>query len=333
MHYVSLDVRNLSRWFAATAPYGASTGPNSITDNGFSVYFSDRRNNRDAGGSETGEYGFEDVVNPASAAGTPNAALDTGEDFNQNGTLERYGFLPAYNGNANSVPPGALAPLDINARPTTNVSAGVAKVNRAVLFRRALKLINGGLGNIVAPGLTISSENPVYVQGDWNASAAAGWGNPHVSTSVVADAVTLLSNNWNDNLSFSSPYDTGARPRSSHTWYRMAVIAGKGPIFPRPNNGEGATFGTDGGVHSFLRFLEGAGGDDTIHYRGSMATFFYNRQAVSPFKCCGGIVYDVPVRDYSFDIDFLDPAKLPPLTPVFRDLNALGFTQETRAGR
>ena len=61
------------------------------------------------------------------------------------------------------------------------------------------------------------------------------------------------------------------------------------------------------------------------------------RQAVGTFKCCGdtpaGIVYSVPVRDYSFDTDFLDPSLLPPLTPVFRDTNTLGFAQELRPGR
>src|SRR6185295_8431673 len=128
-----------------------------------------------------------------------------------------------------------------------------------------------------------------------------------------------------------SAYSTAGRQRGANTYYRVAVISGKGPIFPQPA-GAGATFGTDGGVHSFLRMLEGNGAG-TIHYRGSMVTFYYNRQAVGAFKCCGAIVYDVPTRDYTFDVDFLDPAKLPPLTPSFRDLNALGFTQELRPGR
>ena len=329
MHYVALDVGNLSLWFQGAGPYAGGTGPDVKTDNGFSVYFSDRRNNRNSGNQETGEYGFEDVVNSGSGAGTPNNSLDTGEDFNGNNQLETYGQFPSYSGVSSSVPPGAAAPLDVDARPTTSVSGGVARVNRAVFFRRALKLINGGLGNIVLPGFTVASENPVYVQGDWNASQA-GFGGGNSNTSIATDAITLLSNNWNDSSSFASPYAVGGRPRSGHTWYRFAVIAGKGRIFPRPTNGEGATFGTDGGVHSFLRFLEGNGGDNTIHYQGSMATFFFNRQAVSPFKCCGGVVYSVPTRDYSFDVAFLNPAQLPPLTPVFRDLNSLGFTQTFR---
>ena len=50
------------------------------------------------------------------------------------------------------------------------------------------------------------------------------------------------------------------------------------------------------------------------------------------FKCCA-TVYGAPQRNYSFDTDFLNPALLPPLTPVFRDLNALGFSQEMRPGK
>jgi hypothetical protein len=41
----------------------------------------------------------------------------------------------------------------------------------------------------------------------------------------------------------------------------------------------------------------------------------------------------VPGRNFAFDTDFLDPSLLPPLTPVFRDTNALGFAQEVRPGK
>src|SRR4029453_7652830 len=60
---------------------------------GFIVYFSDRRNNKCPVGNpscplavapvETGEYGFEDFVNPLSATGLPrNGLIDIGEDVN-----------------------------------------------------------------------------------------------------------------------------------------------------------------------------------------------------------------------------------------------------------
>ena len=342
MHYITLDVANLSQWFTGVAPYAIGSGIDALsTNNGYSVYVSDRRNNRNSLNAETGEYGFEDYVNPASATGVPSGALEAGEDVNGNGELDSYGQLPSYDGVSNALPPGAggmSAPFNSvdTIRPTTQIGAGQAKVNRAYLFRRALKLVNGSLGNIVEPGLTVVAENPVYLQGDWNANQAVGFGDPHAATAIIADAVTLLSNNWNDVNSFGSPglpYSAAARPRSAHTYYRVAVIGGKGPIFPLPA-GAGQTFGTDGGTHAFLRMLEGTGGaPNTLHYRGSQVTFYYSRQAVGTFKCCSGIVYATPTRDAQFDMDFLDPAKLPPLTPLFRDLNALGYAQEFRPGK
>jgi hypothetical protein len=172
----------------------------------------------------------------------------------------------------------------------------------------------------------------VYVKGDWNANGA--FNDPHAATAVIGDAVTLLSNAWVDNNSFQSPYAPGGRPRSANSYYRMAVLAGKGAIFAQPA-GTGSTFGTDGGAHVFLRFLEGTGAaPDTIHYRGSLATFYYNRQGTGVFKGSGTVVYAIPTnRDYLFDTDFLTPPLLPPLTPVFRDMNAVGFSQELRPGK
>ena len=329
MHYITLDVRNLSLWLRGTAPYGAGQGLNAISNSGYTVYFSDRRNNRDAAAKETGEYGFEDFVNPASGTGAPNGTVEAGEDVNANSTLDAYGQIPNYNGVVGAVPPGAALPLNATARTTTQLTYQQAQVNRAILFRHALKLTNGGLGNIVMPGLTIVSENPVYIQGDWNMNAAVPVaGDGHAATSVLADAVTLLSGNWNDDKSFAYPYNAGNRTRNAQNYYRVAIIGGKGMSFPQPAS-TAADFGTDGGAHNFLRYLESGG---TLNYEGSIATFFYNRQAVGTYKCCT-TVYSPPVRNYFFDIDFLDPAKLPPLTPVFRDLNTIGFSQEIRPGR
>ena len=201
-------------------------------------------------------------------------------------------------------------------------------MNRAILFRRALKLTNGAdiAGNGVN-GLTVVSENPVYLQGDYNANGT--FAGQHAATSIIADAVTLLSNAWVDTVSFTSPYQPGNRNRVTPVWYRVAIISGKGPAFPKIA-GTANDFGTDGGVHNYLRYLEN--GDQPLNYRGSMATFFYNRQAVGTFKCCT-TVYIPPLRNYAFDTDFLNPALLPPNTPMFRDLNTVGFAQEIRPGR
>jgi hypothetical protein len=335
MHYVSINVANLSDWFEGTGAYTAGTGAQSLRDNsGFSVYFSDRRNNRNASNQETGEFGFEDIINPLSATGTPNGILDTGEDANGSGALDTYGNIPNFDGVYNQAPTGSVAPLTNAARLNTAVRTPYALHNRAMFFRRALKLTNGGLGNIVMPGLTIATENALYIHGSWNAnSSTAGQGaigEPNAATSVVADSVTLLSDNWNDINSFTAPYTLGSRTRSADSYYRLAIIAGKNQAFPWPSAGSPPVdFGTDGGVHNFLRMLEQGG---SVHYRGSIATFYYSRQAVGVYKCCA-TVYGAPTRNFAFDTDFLDPQLLPPLTPMFRDTNSLGFAQEVRPGK
>ena len=329
MHYVELDVANLRRWFRGEI--GAS-GPQAIDVTGYVVYFSDRRLNRDALGRETGEFGWEDIVN-ADMHSTPNGALDRGEDLNGNGQVELYGALPRLLGIEQ-------APLDFNVTPITPVQPNIARVNRAVFFRRALKLVNGQRGNLPAngqQGLTVAAENPVYVQGNYNADAAGfgATGDGHVSASIIADAVTFLSNAWNDITSFAAPHDAAARDGQT-TWYRTAVVAGKGLSFPQPgtpggpasNPGDHRDMGTDGGAHNFIRYLEDWSGQ-TLNYRGSIVSFYTSRQAVGTYKCCDN-VYKPPSRGYNFDVEFLQPALLPPRTPMFRDVNTLTFRQVLR---
>jgi hypothetical protein len=317
MYFVEMDVNNLRRWFAGQI---GANGVNARSVNGYTVYFSDRRSNRNGANQETGDYGFEDFVNPGVAAGGPNGALDVGEDVNGNGQLDTYGQMAIAVPGSNGVLTGA-------ARPWTVLTSVEARANRAVLFRRALKLTNGTLGNLPMPGLTVAAENPVYVQGHYNANAA-GFGEPNSASAIIADAVTLLSTAWNDNTSFAWPNNPGNRDAAS-TWYRMAVLSGKGPSFPRPGVGVSPNdFGTDGGVHNFLRYLENWGGQQ-LNYRGSIGSFYFNRQAVGTYKCCAN-VYSPPTRGYSFDVEFLQPNLLPPMTPMFRDVNTTGFTQVIR---
>ena len=214
MHYVELDVNNLRRWL--NSEIGAS-GAGTMNETGFVVYFSDRRGNRNTANQETGELGFEDIVN-TDAQSTSDNTLQAGEDFNGNGSLQTYGGtprMPAVNGTALVF--NVLNPTSITAGATllTTAPASVARVNPPVFFRRALKIVNGARGQLPAnglQGLTVAAENPAYVQGNFNADAGL-WsrttGDGHVSAAVIADAVTLLSNAWNDIRSFASPHVAG----------------------------------------------------------------------------------------------------------------------------
>jgi hypothetical protein len=330
MHYIELDVNNLRRWLAGQFnALGAPSGVNAKNDNGFIVYFSDRRNNNNAALNETAEYGFEDFVNLTNGAGTPNQPTrDTGEDLNANGVLDIYGQNPV------NIPAGAnVAPFDATSRPWITLDAAVtanalaARANRPLHFRRALKIVNGGLGSL-PQGLTIVSENPVYVQGNYNSDGnfvTAG----NVPAAIIADAVTLLSNAWNDIKSFRTPSTSTTRVATT-TSYRMAIVTGKGIPFPQPA-GTDASFGSDGGAHNFVRSLEDWDVGTTTHrYRGSMVSFFVNRQGVGTFKCCDQDAYNRGPRDWTFDTEFLSPSRLPPGTPMFRDVNTLTFRQLLR---
>ena len=141
---------------------------------------------------------------------------------------------------------------------------------------------------------------------------------------MIADAVTLLSDNWNDMNSFAFPYNPGNRS-AADTTYRMAVVGGKGVPFKQPTTGSPPQdFGTDGGTHNFLRYLENW---SNLYYQGSIVNMYYNHQAVGVYKCCT-TVYGAPSRFYNFDSNFLTPSLLPPLTPMLRALNTLTFTQD-----
>jgi hypothetical protein len=208
--------------------------------------------------------------------------------------------------------------------------------NPPIFFRRALKIVDGstisiGTCNSVPCGLTIASENPVYLQGDYNNPGLnTGFTSTGVGASVIADAVTLLSDNWNDVNSFAFPYLSLNDKRVAHdTTYRLAIAAGKGVPFLNANGTIYQDFGTDGGAHNFLRFLEDWGNskpNGKLYYEGSMVSMYYNHQAVGTYKCCNN-VYNPPSRGYQFDTNFLTPSLLPPLTPMLRLVNTIGYTQ------
>jgi PilX N-terminal len=362
MDYIQLDANNLARWFTG-ALAGSGNLANGV--GGYEVYFSDRRGNQvdptPGTTAQTGSYGFNDIVNRSDAAnGCPNGTIDQpGEDFEGDGVLRLYGGIPL---SANAVPANQriqtvnaagtlVSPLPAGA-PAMGLNPNCAAVGTApgpfyvythdqearenppLFFRRALKIqygVNMNLGAAcfgAAPnppcGLTFVSENPVYLQGDFNnVGAPVNFSGAFVATSIAADAVTLLSDNWNDVSSFTSPYNPGARV-GNVTTYRVAIIAGKGIPFAI-TAGAGADYGTDGGLHNFLRYLEGWGAN--LYYEGSLVSFYYNRQAIGTYKCCN-TVYGPPTRVYGFDTTFTQgPQWLPPRTPTLRSINTIGFTQ------
>jgi Tfp pilus assembly protein PilX len=327
MNMVELDVGNLKRWL--TGAVGTSgTNTESTSQNGYILYFSDRRGMLPNGsGNKVGEYGYEDIINSSDSTGLPNGALETPEDVNENGVLDVYGRANLGDGFIKAAQGGDTA--DDVPKTATRVLSEVARKNRVSGARHGLKLINGTLGNLPTKpagtgGFTVAAENAVYVQGNYNANNA-GFGNPHAAASVIADAIITLSNGWTDLNSFINPTNAGSR-LATQTWQRMGVIAGKNRSFAKPGWSTDDHFGTDGGVITFMRYLEGWGGINH-NYLGSLVNLFFARYNISIQGAATGATYGAPNRLYNFDTDFLDPAKLPPGTPRFQDIVNLGYQQ------
>jgi Tfp pilus assembly protein PilX len=351
MNAVELDVGNLALWLKGTIA-GSGKLVNMTNQNGYVLYFSDHRgmlpdpNPTNAGatpaGVISGVAGLEDVVNSGQnlTSTTPDGVLEpkiyygySPEDTDQNGVLDNWGGVNIGYGfgvNTNTAPPNPyLTIAGCNTTGQANMVSGA---------RHVLKLVDGGMnaGTSYLPvrwdnglgGFTVASENPVYVQGNYNTGPSdpfwPGTGSsttPHSAAGIIADAVTVLSNNWNDLNSLNNPTAMGNRV-AAQTYYRMAVSGGKNIPFPQPAWGA-QDFGTDGGLHNFLRLLESWGGA-TLNYDGSLVSMYYAEYGTGTFKCCT-VVYGAPPRNFYFDTLFLNPANLPPGTPDFQDVVNLSY--------
>jgi len=299
----------------------------------------------------------------------PNKPISP-EDVNENGHLDNFGagnlglglgYVPQYAGTAGTPIPAYVAgnsvyslvttpnPDDPYLVPSRIPDCSIGAKGWVSGARHVLKLVDGTLGNLpILPalrngsfgGFTVGSENPVYIYGNYNTNAAdpiwntpAGADQPGMSAAgIVADAVTVLSNNWSDvaSLHTIATQPTGNR-NATTTYYRVAVAGGKNINFPFPgwSNIADFGFGTDGGVHNFLRFLENWNGVQ-LNYEGSLVSLYYSTYNTGTFKCCTYSVYFPPVRNYIFDPDFTVPAKLPPGTPLFRDIDNLSYRQNVQ---
>jgi hypothetical protein len=344
MTATEIDVGNLRKWLLGTIGTNGKL-VETASQNGYILYYADHRGMlADPDPAATikvkhGDFGYEDFVNPSSTTGTSNSSLDAGEDVNGDSKLQTYGAGNL--GNAFAI---------ANGDPTLALDcSNVGRMNHVSGARHAIIVENGTLGNLPinfpagTGGFTVASEEPAYILGNYNANDAAGFGDPHASSAVIADTVTLLSKNWNNEQSMFNPRSAagtatcpataslasaagnGAGRQACTTSYRVAIASGKSIPFPHPTTA-GNDFGTDGGVHNFLRYLEEWGGQ-TSNYEGSLVSLYFAQYGVGSFKCCN-MVYNPPGRNYSFDIDFTDPSKMPPGTPRFIDVVNVDMTQD-----
>jgi hypothetical protein len=362
MNAVELNVGNLALWLAGKAPYAGDVGKkvNVTNENGYVLYFSDHRGmlpdlypsngGQTPAGVISGESGLEDVINSSQGltSSTPDGALEpktyysfSPEDVDVNGKLDNWGA--ANIGYGFGVNTGNLNPYQ-----TTSCNPK-GLVNAVTGARHALKLVAGGMNaagvsylpirwDTNSGGFTVASENPVYVQGNYNSGPSDPfWNNnasnktTHSAAAIIADAVTLLSSNWTDLNSLNNP---GTPQGAADAYYRMAIAAGKTVPFPAPGWSGTADFGSDGGLHNYLRLLEDyLSNGKTVYYNGSMASMYFSEYNTGTFKyAVNDVVYGKPIRMFYFDTLFLNPANLPPGTPMFQDIDSLSYYQSFTPG-
>jgi hypothetical protein len=240
------------------------------------------------------------------------ATLDVSRLLNNTG-----GNSPTYKANdisaANGVSPyfnGIIYIYDNSATAGLNADG---TVNTAAV-KRGIRLKNGSkIPSTVSSssmGFTLASNNPVYIQGDFNTGGTgpavpsnidgsytnpATPPNPQVAgytrapCSILADAVTITSSSW----AGLSPAVTA----SQNTTVNAAIVSGIVPT--SPVGGDGAY---SGGAENFPRFLENWDGKMLTYY-GSMVELFKSNQSVG--KWTGNTsVYQPPDRQWFFDTNF-----------------------------
>jgi hypothetical protein len=362
---IEINMRNLARWVDGVFDNNVLAGTGAVSTNiaspdGYTVYVSDRRGD-DVKSMTVGTQTFNatnGMVDNEDIYG-PNGTLDPGEDLQLTGALVK---------DTNELPDpavlGAVSPgygTDINKRAiTTNDWINLAANNiDHKMFRSAVRIFNGenlqisgAAGKLsTTKGITISSENMVYVWGNYNTtgidvappdgvaclndnSGVCKYQGLQVPTSIVCDAIFPLSKTFFDSETSMYPDDFSKRAAdrsptvTQETSMRAAIIAGNNlsALSGSPDAGNSASGESrlSGGMHNFPRFLEDW--SQRWNFVGSLIPLYRSTQAVGPYNADSSI-YAPPIRDWAFDITFTNPARLPPGTPFFQHLEPTGFKQ------
>jgi hypothetical protein len=184
------------------------------------------------------------------------------------------------------------------------------------------------VGGSNLPGaLTITSDQAVYLQGNYNYYDNTDTTNPNNNVvthphnmsnkipangglkepaAVLADSLNILSNNCNLPTSTTDRLNCGiegVQNAAVSTAMNLAFLAGTDVTIP------GGAY--NGGLENYPRFHENWAGQ-TLLYRGSFVSLGTAQNVSGTW---GNQIYSPPIRDWNYDLAFNDGANLPPLTP------------------
>jgi len=183
-------------------------------------------------------------------------------------------------------------------------------------------------------GLTVVSDQAIYVEGHYNVTADAGAlfnaNYPKQPAAFMGDAINVLSSNWS-----GAPADWANRCRNdcqsrralaerpgATTRINAALLGGATPT-------SGSLYG--GGFENYPRFHESWTGQ-TLRYRGSVVSLGAPLRNPGAWGGTGSAynIYDPPGRDWDYDLDFQEMMNLPPLTPRVISVEQILFTENFR---
>lgn len=209
------------------------------------------------------------------------------------------------------------------------------------LFGGANLAIPGGIDVTSNPtGLTVASDQAIYVLGDYNRGVVASasiqpWSDPTIlprqPAAIIGDSLNVLSENyWNPNCVGSLCRDGQSVTGLGSGWRNAATtVINAGFLGGVDTTPDGFIGEYNGGVENYPRFHEEWGGT-WLRYRGSFVSLGEPEHVDGPWCGTGSTcnIYNPPQRDWNFDVAFDDPANLPPLTPRFTFLQQRIFAQE-----
>ena len=173
-------------------------------------------------------------------------------------------------------------------------------------------------------GFSVTTPNPIYMLGNYNikqtSAGASSAGTTNTANTfpaaIMSDSFTVLSSNWSDATSFTTTYSSspGSFDAGFDTTVNAAIVTGT-----MPSTGtDGTTF--SGGVHNLPRLLQRWSGYN-VWLNTSILRLWDSAKATNQFRNPNGWAgtinpyYNPPTRHYNFDLNFLNPAKVPPGIP------------------
>ena len=206
---------------------------------------------------ETGEYGNEDIVNPGNGRrlAERSSCSDTGEDFNaqrRSSTRTARSRAPVLGARRRA---GALGRHDRAARGRHDAEHDgrqpgrrrareghdCASATRSLFFRRALKVVNGAARQPRRAGPHDRVGESCVRAGNWNSNGAGFDNTPCAANpcadharrdALIADALTLLSSNWNDRQLASRTRTTSRSARARRRGIASRSSRARASSFP-----------------------------------------------------------------------------------------------------